>query len=340
MQFGRQRGAGLGGGHDEREQTLNQLLVEMDGFGTNEGVIVLAATNRPDVLDKALLRPGRFDRQIVVSAPDVKAREQILEVHARKKRLAEDVDLRIIAKNTSGFAGADLENVLNEAALLAARRNKPDIGMQEVEDAMVKVTMGPEKKSRVISDKEKKLVAFHEAGHAVVSRFLPTQDNVHQISIIPRGMAGGYTMYRPSEDKSFMSKLEMEENIVSLLGGRVAEALVLGDVSTGASNDIERATKISRAMVTKYGMSERLGAIAYGSGEEEVFLGRDFTKEKNYSEETSAIIDEEVKKIIDNGYQKAVKLLSDNMDKLKAVANVLLEKEKIDGEEFESIMNS
>ena len=337
---GRQRGAGLGGGHDEREQTLNQLLVEMDGFTKNEGVIVLAATNRPDVLDKALLRAGRFDRQIVVSNPDVKAREQILEVHARKKRLADDVDLGIIAKNTAGFAGADLENVLNEAALLAARRNKPEIGMLEVEDAMVKVTMGPEKKSRVISEKEKKLVAFHEAGHAVVSRFLPTQDNVHQISIIPRGMAGGYTMYRPSEDKSFMSKLEMEENIVSLLGGRVAEALVLGDVSTGASNDIERATKIARAMVTKYGMSEKLGAIAYGSGEEEVFLGRDFAKEKNYSEETSGLIDEEVKRIIDTGYKTAVKLLSDNMDKLKAVASVLLEKEKIDGDEFEMIMNS
>ncbi len=336
---GRQRGAGLGGGHDEREQTLNQLLVEMDGFTKNEGVIVLAATNRPDVLDKALLRAGRFDRQIVVSNPDVKARQQILEVHARKKRLAEDVDLEVIARNTAGFAGADLENVLNEAALLAARRNKPEIGMAEVEDAMVKVTMGPEKKSRVISDKEKKLVAFHEAGHAVVSRFLPTQDNVHQISIIPRGMAGGYTMYRPSEDKSFMSKMEMEENIVSLLGGRVAEQLVLGDVSTGASNDIERATKIARSMVTKYGMSDKLGAIAYGSGEEEVFLGRDFTKERNYSEETSGIIDEEVKRIIDTGYERAVKLLTDNMDKLTAVANVLLEKEKIDGEEFEEIMN-
>jgi len=337
---GRQRGAGLGGGHDEREQTLNQLLVEMDGFTKNEGVIVLAATNRPDVLDKALLRAGRFDRQIVVSNPDVKAREQILEVHARKKKLAPDVDLSVIAKNTAGFAGADLENVLNEAALLSARRNKTEIGMEEVEDAMVKVTMGPEKKSRVISDKEKKLVAFHEAGHAVVSRFLPTQDNVHQISIIPRGMAGGYTMYRSSEDKSFMSKIEMEENIVSLLGGRVAEALVLRDVSTGASNDIERASKIARAMVTKYGMSEKLGTITFGSGEEEVFLGRDFTKERNYSEETSALIDEEVKRIVDTGYQRAVKLLTDNMDKLTAVANVLLDKEKIDGEEFESIMNS
>ena len=337
---GRQRGAGLGGGHDEREQTLNQLLVEMDGFTKNEGVIVLAATNRPDVLDKALLRAGRFDRQIVVSSPDVKAREQILEVHARKKRLADDVDLSIIARNTAGFAGADLENILNEAALLAARRNKSEIGMGEVEDAMVKVTMGPEKKSRVISEKEKKLVAFHEAGHAVVSSFLPTQDVVHQISIIPRGMAGGYTMYRPSEDKSFMSKSEMEENIVSLLGGRVAESLVLGDISTGASNDIERASKIARAMVTKYGMSDRLGTITFGSGDEEVFLGRDFTKERNYSEETSGIIDEEVKRIIDTGYQTAVKLLKENMDKLQAVANVLLEKEKIDGEEFNAIMNS
>ena len=335
---GRQRGAGLGGGHDEREQTLNQLLVEMDGFSKNEGVIVLAATNRPDVLDKALLRAGRFDRQIVVSSPDVKAREQILQVHAKSKRLATDVDLGIIARNTAGFAGADLENVLNEAALLAARRNKPEITMLEVEDAMVKVTMGPEKKSRVISEKEKKLVAFHEAGHAVVSRYLPTQDVVHQISIVPRGMAGGYTMYRPSEDKSFMSKSEMEENIVSLLGGRVAESLVLGDISTGASNDIERASKIARAMVTKYGMSEKLGTITFGSGGEEVFLGRDFTKERNYSEETSALIDEEVKRIVDNGYNTAVKILTENMNKLQAVANVLLEKEKIDGDEFELIM--
>ena len=327
---GRQRGAGLGGGHDEREQTLNQLLVEMDGFAPNEGVIVLAATNRPDVLDKALLRAGRFDRQIVVSAPDVKAREQIL---------ADDVDLKTVATNTSGFAGADLENVLNEAALLTARRNKTEIGMQEIEEAMVKVTMGPEKKSRVISEKEKKLVAFHEAGHAVVSRFLETQDNVHQISIVPRGMAGGYTMYRPSEDKSFMSKTEMEENIVSLLGGRVAESLVLGDISTGASNDIERATKIARAMVTKYGMSEVLGTIAFGSGNEEVFLGRDLAQAKDYSDETASLIDVEVKKIIDTGYKRAEALLNEHMAKLHAVATVLIEKEKIDGDEFSEIMD-
>ncbi len=336
---GRQRGAGLGGGHDEREQTLNQLLVEMDGFSANEGVIVLAATNRPDILDKALLRPGRFDRQIVVSNPDVKAREQILEVHSRKKKLADDVDLKTIAKNTSGFSGADLENVLNEAALLAARRNLTQIGMQEVEDAMVKVTMGPEKRTRVRSDKEQKLVAFHEAGHAVVSRFLPTQDPVHQISIVPRGMAGGYTMYRPTEDKSFMSRTEMVENIISLLGGRVAEKLVLDDISTGASNDIERATQIARSMVTKYGMSERIGTITLGTNQEEVFLGRDFTAQKEYSEETAALIDEEVKSIIDFAYRKAAEILQAHMDKLTAVANVLLEKEKIDGEEFDQIFN-
>ena len=334
---GRQRGAGLGGGHDEREQSLNQLLVEIDGFGTNEGVIVLAATNRPDVLDKALLRPGRFDRQIVVSAPDVKAREQILEVHARKKKLAEDVDLKTVARNTSGFAGADLENILNEAALLAARRNLDCIGMKEIEDAMVKVTMGPEKKTRVRSEKENKLVAYHEAGHAVVSRYLPTQDKVHQISIVPRGMAGGYTMYRPAEDKSFRSKTEMEESIVSLLGGRVAEKLILDDISTGASNDIERATAISRAMVTKYGMSERLGTITFGADQEEVFLGRDLAHAKEYSEETAAIIDEEVKKIVDAGYEKAINILSEHVDKLHAVAKVLLEKEKIDGDEFDKI---
>ena len=336
---GRQRGAGLGGGHDEREQTLNQLLVEMDGFGTNEGVIVLAATNRPDVLDKALLRPGRFDRQIVVPAPDVLAREKILEVHARNKKVADDVDLKTIAKNTSGFSGADLENVLNEAALLAARRDLKQIGMQEIEDAMIKVTMGPEKKTRVRSEKENKLVAYHEAGHAVVSRFLETQDPVHQISIVPRGLAGGYTMYRPTEDKSFMSKTEMEENIVSLLGGRVAEKLILNDISTGASNDIERASKIARDMVTKYGMSEKVGSIMFGSGQEEVFLGRDFTQSKNYSEETASLIDGETKKIIDEAYNRCMQILTEHVDKLHAVAAVLLEKEKIDSEEFEAIFN-
>ena len=334
---GRQRGAGLGGGHDEREQTLNQLLVEMDGFAANEGVIVLAATNRPDVLDKALLRAGRFDRQIVVGLPDVKAREQILEVHSRKKRLADDVDLKVIAKNTSGFAGADLENVLNEAAFLAARRNLNEIGMREIEDAMIKVTMGPEKKTKVRSEKENKLVAYHEAGHAVVSHYLETQDPVHEISIVPRGMAGGYTMYRPTEDKSFMSKTEMEENIVSLLGGRVAEALILNDISTGASNDIERATKIARSMVTKYGMSERIGALMLGSSQEEVFLGRDFGHTKEYSEETAAVIDEETKKIVDTGYNRAKQILSDNIDKLHQVAGILLEKEKINADEFEAI---
>ena len=334
---GRQRGAGLGGGHDEREQTLNQLLVEMDGFAANEGVIVLAATNRPDVLDKALLRPGRVDRQIVVGLPDVKAREQILEVHSRKKKLADDVDLRIIAKNTAGFSGADLENVLNEAALLAARRNLKVIGEREIEDAMVKVTMGPEKTTRVRSEKEKRLVAYHEAGHAVVSRFLPTQDAVHEISIVPRGMAGGYTMYQPTEDKSFMSRTEMIEQIISLLGGRASEELMLDDISTGASNDIERATKIANSMVTKYGMSTRLGTITLGSDQQEVFLGRDFAQEKTYSEETAGMIDEEMKKIIDACYDKAKEILRANEDKLNAVAGVLLEKEKITGEEFEAI---
>ena len=334
---GRQRGAGLGGGHDEREQTLNQMLVEMDGFSANEGVIVLAATNRPDVLDKALLRPGRFDRQIVVPAPDVKAREQILEVHARKKKLADDVDLNIIAKNTSGFTGADLENILNEAALLAARREKQEIGEREIEDAMVKVTMGPEKKTRVRSDKEKKLVAYHEGGHAVVSRYLKTQDPVHEISIIPRGMAGGYTMYRPTEDKSFISKTEMLENIVSLLGGRASEDLVLGDISTGASNDIQRATQIAKAMVTKYGMSDRIGTITLGSDQDEVFIGRDWGHEKSYSEETAGVIDEEVKKIIDNAYMEAKNILREHRDKLDRVAEVLVEKEKITGEEFDQI---
>ena len=336
---GRQRGAGLGGGHDEREQTLNQLLVEMDGFAANEGVIVLAATNRPDVLDKALLRPGRFDRQIVVGLPDVRAREQILEVHARKKKLADDIDLKIVAKNTAGFSGADLENVLNEAALLAARRNLKEIHEKEIEDAMVKVTMGPEKTTRVRSEKEKKLVAYHEAGHAVVIKFLTTQDAVHEISIVPRGMAGGYTMYQPTEDKSFMSKTEMIEQIISLLGGRASEELILDDISTGASNDIERATKIANSMVTKYGMSQRVGTITLGSDQNEVFLGRDFAQEKTYSEETAGIIDEEMKRILDTCYNSAKEILKTHEDKLHAVAKVLLEKEKITGEEFEAIFN-
>ena len=334
---GRQRGAGIGGGHDEREQTLNQMLVELDGFSSNEGVIVLAATNRPDVLDKALLRPGRFDRQIVVPAPDVKAREQILNVHAKKKKFEDGVDLKIIARNTSGFTGADLENLLNEAALLAARRDKTQIGENEIEDAMVKITMGPEKRTRVRTDKEKRLVAYHEAGHAVVSKYLPTQDDVHEISIIPRGTAGGYTMYRPTEDKSFISKTEMLENIVSLLGGRVSEEINIGDISTGASNDIERATAIAKAMVTKYGMSERLGTVTLGSDSGEVFLGRDFATEKTYSEETAGMIDEEIKKIIDKAYKDAKTILMNNKDKLDAVANVLIEREKITGEEFDQI---
>ena len=336
---GRQRGAGLGGGHDEREQTLNQLLVEMDGFGKNEGVIVLAATNRPDVLDSALLRPGRFDRQIVVSMPDAKAREQILKVHASNKKFAEDVDLKIVAKNTPGFVGADLENLLNEAALLAARQDHTAIEQKDIEDAMVKVTMGPEKRTRVRSDKEKRLVAYHEAGHAVVSKFLPTQDPVHEISIIPRGMAGGYTMYRPSEDKSFISKTEMEEQIISLLGGRVAEEIVIKDISTGASNDIERATAIAKSMITKYGMNERLGTVTYGSESQEVFLGRDLAQEKTYSEETAAIIDEEINKMISKSYQRAKELLEQNMDKLDAVATVLIEKEKITEEEFNQVFD-
>ena len=336
---GRQRGAGIGGGHDEREQTLNQMLVEMDGFSANEGVIVLAATNRPDVLDKALLRPGRFDRQIVVPPPDVKAREQILAVHSKKKTFADDVDMKLIAKNTSGFVGADLENLLNEAALLAARQDHTAIEQKDIEDAMVKVTMGPEKRTRVRSDKEKRLVAYHEAGHAVVSKFLPTQDPVHEISIIPRGMAGGYTMYRPSEDKSFISKTEMEEQIISLLGGRVAEEIVIKDISTGASNDIERATAIAKSMITKYGMNERLGTVTYGSESQEVFLGRDLAQEKTYSEETAAIIDEEIKKMISKSYQRAKELLEQNMDKLDAVATVLIEKEKITEEEFNQVFD-
>jgi len=334
---GRQRGAGVGGGHDEREQTLNQLLVEMDGFGDNAGVIILAATNRPDVLDPALLRPGRFDRQVVVGAPDMLGREAILKVHARKKPLAEDVDLAVLAKNTSGFSGADLENMLNEAALLAARRDKTHITMAEVEDAIVKVIVGTEKKSKVITEKEKKLTAYHEAGHAVVSKFLPTQDPVHQVSIVPRGRAGGYTMYRPMEDKSYRSKTEMEESIVSLLGGRVAEKMILNDISTGASNDIQRATETARNMVTKFGMSDTLGPMTFGDDNDEVFLGRGFAHSRTYSEEVAREIDNELAKIIKTAYERAQSILTDHIDKLHKVAELLLEKEKIDGEEFNSL---
>ena len=337
---GRQRGAGLGGGHDEREQTLNQLLVEMDGFGTNSGVIVLAATNRPDILDKALLRAGRFDRQIVVPSPDVKGREEILRLYAAKKKLDGNIDLGLLAKNTAGFVGADLENMLNEAALLAARADRKAITMEDLENAMVKVIMGPEKKSRVISEKEKKLTAYHEGGHAVVSQYLEYSEPVHQISIVPRGMAGGYTMYKNTEDKSFMSKLEMEDRICSLLGGRVAESLILHDISTGASNDIERASKMARAMVMRYGMSEKLGTICFGNDQEEVFLGRDINNIKNYSDEIAAVIDVEVKNIIDKAYKRAEDILRDHEGKLHAVAEVLLEKEKIEDEEFEAIMRS
>ena len=331
---GRQRGAGLGGGHDEREQTLNQLLVEMDGFEENEGVIVMAATNRPDILDKALLRPGRFDRQIVITLPDVKARLQILEVHAKKKPLGDDVNLETVAKTTSGFAPADLENILNEAALLAARRKRDNIMMCDIEDAMLKVVVGVEKKSRKISDKEKKLTAYHETGHAIVSSNLSSQDPVHQISIVPRGGAGGYTYYLPKEDKSYMSKNEMIEGIVSLLGGRVAESIFLDDISTGASNDIERATDIARNMVTRYGMSDLLGPIAFGNPNEEVFLGRDFGSQKNYSDEVAFEIDEEIKKIIDGAYNRAKNILAENSEKVHLIANKLMETEKLSGEEF------
>ncbi len=336
---GRHRGAGVGGGHDEREQTLNQLLVEMDGFSTNESIIIMAATNRPDILDPALLRPGRFDRQIVVHEPDIKAREEILLLHSSTKPFVQGIDFKVIAKNTAGFTGADLENMVNEATLLAARKNKKKVDLSDIEEATIKVMMGPEKRSKVISDKERKLTAYHEAGHAVVSKFLPTHDTVHQISIIPRGMAGGYTMYRPNEDKSYKSKSEMNEHIVSLLGGRVAEQLVLDDISTGASSDIERASKIARNMVMKYGMSEKLGPISFGETSEEVFLGKDMNTRRNYSEKVAAEIDEEVKNIINRAYVYAERLLKENLDKLHKVSEILLEKEKMGAEEFEAIFS-
>ena len=336
---GRQRGAGLGGGNDEREQTLNQLLVEMDGFGANEGVILIAATNRPDVLDPALMRPGRFDRQVIVSYPDVNGREAILKVHARKKPLAPDVKLKTIAKTTAGFTGADLENLLNEAALLAARKNKKAITMQEIEEATVKVVVGAEKKSKVMSDKEKKLTAYHEAGHAILFDKLETQDPVHEISIIPRGMAGGYTMPLPSEDKSYNSRNEMIEDIVVCLGGRVAEALILDDISTGASNDIEKATKTARSMVTKYGMTKELGCICYGTDNSAVFLGRDMGRTQDYSEATAAKIDELVLQIVNDAYDRAEKILSENIDKLHEIAAYLIKHEKMGSEDFEAVMN-
>ena len=336
---GRRRGAGLGGGNDEREQTLNQLLVEMDGFSGNEGIIIIAATNRPDILDPALMRPGRFDRQVHVGLPDVKAREEILKIHVRKKPLAEDVDLEIVAKRTPGFTPADLENAMNEAALLTARHNQSVITMDIIEEAITKVIAGPEKRSKVISDNEKKLTAYHEAGHAVVARLSSNKDPVHMITIIPRGGAGGFTMYLPEEDKSYRSKTDMEEYIVRLLGGRVAEKLALDDISTGASNDIERATKIARAMVTTYGMSDELGPMSYGTNEDEVFLGRDFNKIRNYSEEVASKIDNEMRRIIDNAYNKTERLLSENMEKLHNVAQALLEKETISGKEFEMLFD-
>jgi len=337
---GRRRGAGLGGGHDEREQTLNQLLVEMDGFGVYEGIIIIAATNRPDILDPALLRPGRFDRQVVVGYPDVKGREEILKVHSKNKPLGEDVKLEVVAKTTAGFTGAELENLMNEAALLAVKNDRKAISMADLNEAMIKVVVGQEKKSRKISDKEKNLTAYHEAGHAIVTRLMPGQDPVHQVSIIPRGRAGGYTMHLPTEDKMYNSKKEMLNNIIVLLAGRVAEQLVLDDISTGASNDIQRATSIARSMVTKYGMSEALGTVFYDSEQEEVFIGRDMGHTKAYSEEIAARIDNEIRKIIDDSYGKCTQLLKDNLDRLHVVAQALIEKEKIDGEEFERLFTS
>ena len=336
---GRHRGAGLGGGHDEREQTLNQLLVEMDGFSVNEGIIIIAATNRPDILDPALLRPGRFDRQVLVGIPDIKEREAVLRIHSKGKPLEENVNLEDVAKGTPGFTPADLENLMNEAALLAARKGKKQIGRDELEEGVTRVIAGPEKKSRVMSEKDRKLTAYHEAGHALVARVLPNTDPVHQISIVPRGKAGGYTMILPQEDKYYMSKSEMEEYLIHLLGGRVAEKLALNDISTGAQNDLEKVSRLARKMVTEYGMSEDLGPMTFGSGHDEVFIGRDMARSKNYSEEVAAKIDKEVKGMIDKAYQKAQEIIQDNIEKLHAVASALLEREKLTGEEFEEIFS-
>ena len=335
---GRHRGAGLGGGHDEREQTLNQLLVEMDGFDANDGVIVMAATNRADILDKALLRPGRFDRQVYVGLPDVKGREEILRVHTKNKPLGPDVSLKTIAKSTAGFSGADLENLVNEAALLAARKGKKAITEPEIEEASIKVVAGPEKKSRVVTDAEKRLTSYHEAGHAITGYFCKTHDPVHQISIIPRGSAGGFTMYLPEKDPSYVTKTAMNENIVCLLGGRVAEQLVLDDISTGASNDLQRATDTARAMVTRYGFSERMGPVVYGTDPGETFLGRDFGQGKGYSENTASEIDNEIRDIMDESYETARRILTEHMTELHRVAGVLMEREKISGEEFDALM--
>ncbi|HQA49311.1 MAG: ATP-dependent zinc metalloprotease FtsH [Syntrophomonadaceae bacterium] len=335
---GRQRGAGLGGGHDEREQTLNQLLVEMDGFSTNEGIIVMASTNRPDILDPALLRPGRFDRHILIDRPDVKGREAILKVHIKDKPLGDDINLEVLAKRTPGFTGADLANMVNEAALLTARRNKTHIGMAEMEESIERVIAGPEKKSRVISEKEKKLVAYHEAGHALVSYFLPNTDKLHKISIIPRGRAGGYTLLLPEEDRNYITKSYLLDEVTTLLGGRVAEALVLNDISTGAQNDLERASGIVRKMITEYGMSEELGPLTFGHKSEEVFLGRDISRDRNYSDAIAFAIDKEASQYMESCYQKAEKILTDNMDKLHQIAERLMEKETLEADEFEAIM--
>ena len=335
---GRQRGAGLGGGHDEREQTLNQLLVEMDGFEANDGIIVMAATNRADILDKALLRPGRFDRQVYVGLPDVKGREEILKVHTRNKPLAPDVSLKVIAQRTAGFAGADLENLVNEAALLAARRNRKAITMEDIEEASMKVMAGPEKKSRVVTPEEKKLTAYHEAGHAVAGFYCKHHPRVHEITIIPRGQAGGYTMYLPEKDRSYVTKGEMFEDIVSSLGGRVAEQLILEDISTGASNDLQQATNIARQMITKYGFSERLGPVVYGTSQEETFLGRDLGQGKGYSETTAAEIDGEMRDIIDEAYETCRRTLTEHIDQLHALAQALMEREKLNEQEFNTIM--